>query len=651
MKSGLLVFLLAWTAVVGLTSLSVAQTNYFFRPPTLLDPPPPAGPDGNWFAELDGDPDTSGGTNWYEPNLQSNFIPAYNFGNGERAFIENGGTAVVNTVGAFSPGQIVLGSAAATSGTLEIQSGGVLASRIGISVNGNITVGSAGGIGTLRVLPGGTLTAEGSLVEGTNSANLIRVGALAGATATLSAASANLSSKVQVFPNAAFSTTGSGNFSTGTVYTSEVTANGTNGKIDFGATATLGGSLVLNFNSYTPSVGHNWNVLEAAAFSGSFGSITSNASLASNHALVATKPAVGGGQLGYNVSVQEVLVLEVNRDTGAATLKHPGSASILLDGYFIGSDAGSLKPASWNSWDAGNLFGGDWIATAATANNLGELKPTNDATLAGGNTLNYQFGAVYDPFAGPFGTVNEDLEFAYRRSSDGAQFPGKVQYSGTKFNTLLLQVDPTGSGSAFLRNTSDTTVQIDSYDVLSAAGRLSTTGWNSLDEQNAEGANTWLEVASNTNQIGEVNQTGFTQLDPGESLNLGPLYLGGTQDLQLSFLLMGQGTSTLGKVLYQALAAVQGDYNSNGIVDAGDYTIWRDTLGSTTDLRANGDNVGASAGKIDAADYSFWKSHFGNTSGSGSGGIGSASPVPEPASWMLVSLALGMFMVVRRGKH
>ena len=74
--------------------------------------------------------------------------------------------------------------------------------------------------------------------------------------------------------------------------------------------------------------------------------------------------------------------------------------------------------------------------------------------------------------------------------------------------------------------------------------------------------------------------------------------------------IQGAGDSTF---TLQLVVTPPGDYNHNGVVDAADYTIWRDTLGSTTDLRANGVNIGVSAGKIDQADYAFWKSHFGNT--------------------------------------
>jgi hypothetical protein len=63
------------------------------------------------------------------------------------------------------------------------------------------------------------------------------------------------------------------------------------------------------------------------------------------------------------------------------------------------------------------------------------------------------------------------------------------------------------------------------------------------------------------------------------------------------------------------IAPLAGDYNSDGVVDARDYTVWRDTLGSTTDLRANGDDTGASQGRIDAADYLVWKNNFGATAG------------------------------------
>jgi hypothetical protein len=86
-----------------------------------------------------------------------------------------------------------------------------------------------------------------------------------------------------------------------------------------------------------------------------------------------------------------------------------------------------------------------------------------------------------------------------------------------------------------------------------------------------------------------------------------------------------------------------GDYNKNGVVDAADYTVWRDTLGSMTDLRANGDNTGASAGVINSADYALWTANFGQHAGSGAAAIASASSdaaVPEPATLALLIAAI-----------
>lgn len=56
------------------------------------------------------------------------------------------------------------------------------------------------------------------------------------------------------------------------------------------------------------------------------------------------------------------------------------------------------------------------------------------------------------------------------------------------------------------------------------------------------------------------------------------------------------------------VGSVFADYNSDGVTNAADYSIYRDTLGSTTDLRADGDG----SGTIDQADYDLWASGFNN---------------------------------------
>ena len=100
----------------------------------------------------------------------------------------------------------------------------------------------------------------------------------------------------------------------------------------------------------------------------------------------------------------------------------------------------------------------------------------------------------------------------------------------------------------------------------------------------------------------------------------------------LSFVLFSPGTVTLAPAICDHSGC--GDYNQNGVVDAADYTVWRDTLGQSGESLAADGN---SNGSVEAADYVVWKSHFGETVGDIGGG---SSAVPEPSAWTLAAIAV-----------
>lgn len=85
-----------------------------------------------------------------------------------------------------------------------------------------------------------------------------------------------------------------------------------------------------------------------------------------------------------------------------------------------------------------------------------------------------------------------------------------------------------------------------------------------------------------------------------------------------------------------------GDYNNNGKVDAADYVIWRNNVGTTTVLPND-----PTGGTIGTAQYNAWRSHFGTTLGSG---LGAGAAVPEPTTlcMALFTAVLSGLMVRRR---
>jgi len=135
----------------------------------------------------------------------------------------------------------------------------------------------------------------------------------------------------------------------------------------------------------------------------------------------------------------------------------------------------------------------------------------------------------------------------------------------------------------------------------------------------------------------------------------GPVFDGGLQVLtlelvgDLSYLQDGQLNGVLSNnraidwahliVNVGPSLALPGDFNNDGLVNAADYTVWRDTLDSTTDLRADADRSGV----VDQGDNDLWRDNFGQDNGA------AAMGVPESTSLgLLLCLLSG---AASRGTH
>lgn len=82
---------------------------------------------------------------------------------------------------------------------------------------------------------------------------------------------------------------------------------------------------------------------------------------------------------------------------------------------------------------------------------------------------------------------------------------------------------------------------------------------------------------------------------------------------------------------------LDGDYNGDGTVDAADYTVWRDNLG--TDATLPGDTT---PGAVTAEDYQVWRDNYGAQAAAAG-----AATAPEPTSVALVFLSLATAGLLR----
>jgi predicted esterase len=179
----------------------------------------------------------------------------------------------------------------------------------------------------------------------------------------------------------------------------------------------------------------------------------------------------------------------------------------------------------------------------------------------------------------------------------------------------------------------------------------------SLEVEPAPGGGAQLQVTAGTTTgsydgIDLYDENGlFAQLGPGS----------GTQEVP--YMPSEEGNHTLIAVIqytyeaethyasmYTTYAAplaplgLTGDYNGNGIIDAADYSVWRDALTASATSLLNDPTPGV----VDESDFVYWRDHFGDVFGGGYGAASGAAAVPEPASLQLLLIAIVLSAIARR---
>jgi hypothetical protein len=206
-----------------------------------------------------------------------------------------------------------------------------------------------------------------------------------------------------------------------------------------------------------------------------------------------------------------------------------------------------------------------------------------------------------------------------------------VDVSTSAISTLKLRVTTNGPNAGLTKivNALGQSVNLNYYEISSATGGLSLSGWDRLDaDPNTVGAGWNAAGGSSGLLLSESNLTGEA-LNNNAELNLGqafdPL---SAQNLRFYYGTT-EGTFVRGLIEYVTdPGGVIGDYNSNGVVDAADYVRWRN-------------DPGAHGG---AGGYDTWRQNFGDTSGAGAG----QAAVPEPSTVVLMTLVAAGVYIRRR---
>ena len=226
--------------------------------------------------------------------------------------------------------------------------------------------------------------------------------------------------------------------------------------------------------------------------------------------------------------------------------------------------------------------------------------------------------------------------------------------AGIGYEALRAVVDRT-TGEIILESIGSNPVSFDFYQFNSDSHSLNPGTWNSLSNQDFQtaGAGThqqWQEMGgSDIHALGEVFLASYSMLETEATQSIGIAYNNAINGEDLVFKYRApSGQVVEGEVIYigEAPPKLPGDFNNDGIVDAADYTVWRNNLGAA-EWVLNGNGNGS--GLVDGEDYTLWKNKLGTASPTVL--ASTTNSVPEPTTLVGVVVVFAGLWRVRHGSR
>jgi formylglycine-generating enzyme required for sulfatase activity len=262
----------------------------------------------------------------------------------------------------------------------------------------------------------------------------------------------------------------------------------------------------------------------------------------------------------------------------------------------------ALRFANWmnNGQGSGSTETGAYTLTGNTP------VPTN------ANTITRNVGAIW------FLPSEDQWYKAAYYDAAGSSYFDYPTASDTPPNNNLPAAD-TGNSANFLAGT--TTTGDPGYPLTPVgAYTMSESAYGTFDQ--GGGVAEWNEALVSTGVRGLRGGSWGTTVDALSSANRGSMSAN-----------LDNSRTGLRLATIEGGSPVIGDYNNNGTVDAADYVVWRDHLGTSFQLQ--NESSTSTPGSVTQDDYDIWKARFGSISGSAS--ATGASIVPEPATALLIA--------------